>query len=115
MSFIIEFLVEVFFEAVIELVGYCYLKLMSLIVPEKAVSNRIKKKIKRIVTVISASLAIVLIIGVILFALDDPLASTIGMYMTYIPLAIIALQILLGIVMKVAGYLKRRSTHEESK
>ena len=47
------------------------------------------------------------IIGFLLIIQDDPFFKNIGKYMTYIPLSIIALQVLLGILFKIALRFKK--------
>lgn len=101
MGCLLEFLFEITVEGMFELIGYIYIKLMQLIVPHKTVSDETKEYLKKVVTIIAALLAIVLIIGLIFLVQDDVLLKTIGQYMTYIPLAVIVLQVLLGIVVKV--------------
>lgn len=93
-------LIELFFEIFFELILYCYIKLMSLIVPDKVFTEQTKNKLKVAVTTVSAILGIILIIGIILLIQDDPSIKNIGKYMTYITLSIIGIQILLGIIVK---------------
>jgi hypothetical protein len=107
MGCLLELLFEIFVEGIFELIGHCYIKLMQLIVPDKTVSEKSKKTIKNIVTIFAALFAIALIIGFILFVQEDPFIKSIGKYMTYIPLSIIVLQILLGIVVKIVGHFKK--------
>ena len=101
-------LYNIFVEVIFELIGYCYIKLMQLAVPDKKVSEKTKKTIRNIATTFAALLAIVLIIGLILIIQDDPFINNIGKYMTYIPLAIMALQVLVGISVKIVGHFKKK-------
>ena len=107
MGCLAELFFEIFAEALFELIGYCYIKLMQLIVPDKTVSETAKKRIKNIATTIAALLAVVLIIGFILFVQDDPVIKSVGRYMTFISLAIIALQMLTGILIKIVAHIKK--------
>ncbi|MBP3414300.1 MAG: hypothetical protein J6L81_03755 [Clostridia bacterium] len=107
MGCIAELFFEIFVEGIVELIGYCYIKLMQLIVPDKTVPEKAKKIIKNTVTTISALLGIVLIIGLIFLLQDDPFMKSIGRYMTYIPLGIMLVQIVLGIVVKAVNSLKK--------
>ncbi len=107
MGCLLEMFFEIFFEGMLELIGYCYIKLMQLIVPDKTISKKTKKTIKSIVTIFAALLAIVLIVGLVLLVQDDPFIKNIGRYMTYVPLAIIALQVLIGILVKIVGCSKK--------
>ena len=83
MGCLLELFFEIFFEGIFELIVYCYIKLMTI-------------------------LGIVLVIGLIFLIQDDPFIKNIGKYMTYIPLAIIALQAALGIITKAMIYFKRK-------
>lgn len=107
MGCLLELIFEITVEGIIELIGFCYIKLMQLIVPNKTVSEKAKRIIKIIVTTIAALVGIVLIVGLIFFVQDDPSLKNIGKYMTYTSLAIMALQIVSGIVVKVVGHFKK--------
>ena len=107
MGCLLELFFEIFVEGIFELIGYCYIKLMQLIVPDKKVSEKTKKTIRNIATTFAALLAIVLIIGFILLIQDDPFINNIGKYMTYIPLTIMALHVLVGISVKIVGHFKK--------
>ena len=107
MGYLLKLFFEIFVEGIIELVGYCYIKLMQLIVPDKAVSERAKKIIKNIVTTAAAILAAILIIGLIFLTQEDPFIKNIGKYMTYIPLTIIVLQAFLGVVVRIICHFKK--------
>ena len=107
MGCLIELFFEIFVEGIIELFGYCYIKLMQLIVPNKTTSEKVKRIIKGIATTIAALLVVFLIIGLFLLVQDDPFVKTIGGYMTYIPLAMMVLQIAVGIVLKIINHFKK--------
>ncbi len=107
MGCVLELLFEITVEGMLELIGHIYIKLMQWIVPNKTVSDKTKKYLKKVVTTVAALLAIVLIIGLIFLVQEDALLKTIGQYMTYIPLSIIVLQVLLGIVLKVIDFCKK--------
>ena len=107
MGCLLELFFEIFAEGLVELIGYCYIKLMQLIVPNKAGSVKAKRIIKGMATVIAALLIVVLPVGLVLLAQDDHLIKTIGKYMTYIPLAMIVLQITAGIVFKIVSHCKK--------
>ncbi len=107
MGCLLELFFEIFVEGIFELIGHCYIKLMQLIVPDKKVSEKTKKTIKNIVTTFAALLAIVLIIGVVLLVQEDPFIKNIGRHMTYVPLAVMALQVFAGIFVKIISHLKK--------
>lgn len=107
MGCLLELFFEIFVEGIFELIGYCYIKLMQLIVPDKKVSEKTKKTIRNIATTFSVLIAVVLIIGFILLVQEDLFVKNIGKYMTYIPLSIMVLQILLGIIVKIVDRFKK--------
>lgn len=107
MGCLLEFLFEFVLEGVIELLGYGYIKLMTLIVPDKAITEKTKKKIKTAVTAVAADLVVVLIIGLTFLIQSDPVIKIIGKYMTFIPLGIMAVQIILGIIVQIVSRLKK--------
>ena len=107
MGCLIELFLEIVVEVLFELIAVSYIKLMQLIVPNKSFAKRNKKIIKNTVTTIFSLLGVVLIIGVVFLVQKDTLFKTIGAYMTYIPLAIITLQILLGILVLAFSRLKK--------
>ena len=107
MGCLLELFFEIFVEGIFELIAYCYIKLMQLIVPDKKVSEKTKKTIRNIATTFAVLLAVVLIIGFILLVQEDLFVKNIGKYMTYIPLSIMVLQILLGIIVKIVDRFKK--------
>lgn len=106
MGCLIEFFIEIFVEGVFELIGYCYIKLMQMIVPNKVVSEQTKIIIRNAVTTIAVILGVVLIVGLILFVQDDPYIKLIGKYMTYIPLALMILQVIVGLIVKLVNHFR---------
>ena len=107
MECLIELFFEIFVEGIFELFGYCYIKLMQLIVPNKTISKKAKRIIKGIAATIAALLVVFLIIGLVLLVQDDLFIKTVGKYMTYISLAMIVLQIAVGIVVKIVSHFKK--------
>ena len=104
MGCLIEIFFEIFIEGIFEIVWYCYTKLVQLIVPDKIISARVKKIIG---TVFGAVLVLALIIGLSLWVQEDPFIKNIGIYMTYISFAIIVIQIILGIFVRVLKHFKK--------
>ena len=107
MGCLFELFFEITVEGILELIGHCYIKLMLLIVPNKTVSEKTKRTIMSITTSFAALLAVVLIIGFVLLIQEDPFIKNIGKYMTYIPLTIMALQVLIGILVKIISHIKK--------
>lgn len=107
MGCLIELIFDIFVEGIIELIGYCYIKLMQLIVPSKAVTDKTKRVVKIVATTVAAVLAITLIVGLFLIIQEDPLIHLIGEYLVFIPLSIMVLQISLGIVAKIISHFRK--------
>lgn len=100
---LIELIVEILVDGFFELIVHGYLKLMSLIVPNKTISDDTKYRLEIVVKTFSAIVGITLIIGLLLVMQSDPIIKNIGRYLTYIPLAIIGIQIVLGILFKIVS------------
>lgn len=107
MGCLFELIFEIFIEGIFELIGFCYIRLMQLVVPDKTVSEKAKRVIKSIAATIAVLLGVVLIIGLILLEQDDPFIKAIGKYMTYIPLTLMVLQITVGIAVKIVDHYKK--------
>ena len=107
MGCLLELFFDIFIEGTIELIGYCYLKLMQLIVPNKAVSEKVKRTIRIAATTVAVLLGVALIFGLIFLIQDDPTISITGKYMTHISLTLMLLQIAVGIIMKVVSHFKK--------
>ncbi len=107
MGCLLEFCLELFFEVFIELIGHCYIKLMQLIVPQKVISDKTRIVIKRAVTIAAVLLAVVFILGIILFLQADPAVKTVGRYITHTSLIVVAAQIALGIAVKIIEHYRK--------
>ena len=77
-----------------------YLKLSSSLIPPFQ-SKIIKTKIKNTITTISAFEVLFLFLGILFLLPDDPTFNIIGKFMTFIPLSIIALQLIIGITFTI--------------
>lgn len=108
MGCLIEFLGELVFE----ILGECYLALMSLIVPHKVLSESTEKRVRTAVKLVAGALLIVLIVGAVLFFSGESAFKTVGGFMTFIPLVIIVLQIVLGIIVRVLMHFKKRNSDQ---
>ncbi len=97
MGCLFEFFFQFFIEGTVALLMSVYLKISSSPIP-----NTDKfEKIKNAVTTVSVLQVLCLFLGVIFLLPDDPLFNTIGKYMTFIPLSIIILQLIIGIIFTV--------------
>ena len=108
MGCLFEILIELFINGILELVMFIYLKLTSLFVPNNVVSPKTKNKIQNIVITISVLLTLTLFIGLLFLLPDEPLFHTIGQYMTFIPLTILGVQVVLGIAIIVVKSIKKK-------
>ncbi len=91
-------LLELFFE----LPTILCTELMCLIIPNKKLNEKQKNIISFIVHIFTGILLVLIFIGIILQFNIESLAM-IGKYLIFIPLGIIALQSILGIIIKIAS------------
>lgn len=103
-----ELIFELLISVVAEIISLIYLKITSLFVTEAVSSEKTKKKISDVVTTISVLELVVLLIGMFLLLPPDSELKLIGKYMTLVPLVMIGFQILLGSIVKVAKFIKKR-------
>lgn len=89
------------FELIIDFILDSWFDLMELIVPAKSIGKRARIILKTIVCIFTLLLFITLIFGIFAIFSDDPYTCLIGKYMVFIPLCISAVQILLGIIVRV--------------
>lgn len=108
MGCLLEMLLEILVTGVLEVTLPIYMKITSLFVPDKECSEKTKTKIKNAVATMSVIELLVMFVGAFFLAPEDPLFNSIGRYMTFIPLAIISVQLLLGIAVTVARAIKKR-------
>lgn len=109
MGCLFEVLFEIIFEIVLEAVFTLYTHLMSLLVPGHQFGERLRKRIKNIVTVFAVSLFLCAFIGFFLFLQPPSTVKTVGAYMLFIPLGIMGLQILAGIIRHIAKAIKKHN------
>ena len=107
MGCIFEMFAEMLIEGILNLVIFVYLKLAHALVPNKKITQKTKSKIKNVITTISALWVLTLFYGVMFLLSDDATFNAIGKYMTFIPLSIIGLQVLLSIVVMIIKLIKR--------
>ena len=108
MGCLIELLGELFIEIVLGGLFHIYSGLMSLIVPDSMQSQKLKKRIENTIKAACAILLLILVIGVILMLCDIPSAEHIGKWMVYPVLMISALQIILGIIVRILLHRKNK-------
>ena len=107
MGCLLELFFEIFLEGLFELTFYAYLKLTHLIVPEKHITETAKQVIKKTITAVSCLLIVVIIVGLCFLADGHGPLNVVGRYLTFVPLGIIALEIVLGIVFKLVSRTKK--------
>ncbi len=91
------FSLELLVDGIIE--GWLYL--MEWIIPERYISRTFKNILKILVSIFSILLLSVMILGVFAIISDDAYTKQIGRYMVFIPLGISAVQIFLGIIVRI--------------
>ena len=109
MGCLIEMLFEILIEGMLELVMYIYVKIASIFIPDKQISEKTRDRIKKGVGIFAALMALSLFIGILLFlAPEGNIEHTIGAFMTVIPLVIIGIQIILGIGLLIIKAIRKR-------
>ncbi|MEE1017908.1 MAG: hypothetical protein UH824_00310 [Acutalibacteraceae bacterium] len=91
------FILELIIDAIVD----CWFDLMEWIVPEKSIGIKAQIILNMIVFIFTLLLFITLIFGIFAIFSDDPYIRLIGKYMVFIPLCISAVQIILGIIVRV--------------
>ena len=81
--------------------------LMEWIVPEKYLSRRLRIVLKVFVWIFSCLLFFIMVLGVFAIISPDPDTHLLGKYMVFIPLGISAVQILLGIIVRIISKKKK--------
>lgn len=108
MGCLIELIFEIIVEGLMELAAYCYIKLMTLIVPEKTASPKALERIKKAVSVWSWIQAFALGAGIFLWVINEPCWREAGITLTVLSGTVIAIQILLGIAIKVVRFTRKK-------
>ena len=106
MGCLFEIFIEIFIEGILNLVMFIYLKLAHMLVPNKKISEKTETKVRNIITIVSLLLLVSLSIGLAFLAPDDTTVNAIGKYMTFIPLSIIGLQVVLSIIVMIVKLVK---------
>jgi protein-S-isoprenylcysteine O-methyltransferase Ste14 len=107
MGCLFEIFIEIFIEGILNLVMFIYLKLAYMLVPNKKISEKTETKVRNIITIVSLLLVLSLFIGLTFLLPGDAALNAIGKYMTFIPLSIIGLQVVLSIVVMIVKLVKR--------
>ncbi len=81
--------------------------LMEWIIPDRYLSNTFRTVLKKLVWVFSVFLLLVMLLGVFAIISDDTYTKQIGRYMLFIPLGISAVQISLGIIVRIVSKKKK--------
>lgn len=97
-----DFLVELIFNVLFEVILEGWVALGQWIVPEKSLSLKARSVIKGIAAVVSMLCFLSIFIGGIMWLADDaPLERTVAKYMVLIPLILGGAQILLGVLVRI--------------
>ena len=106
MGCLFEIFVEIFIEGILNLVVFIYLKIAHMLAPNKKITEKAENKARNIITIVSLLLLVSLSIGLAFLAPDDTTVNAIGKYMTFIPLSIIGLQVVLSIIVMIVKLVK---------
>ena len=107
MGCLFEIFAEILIEGILNLVMFIYLKLAHVLVPNKQITEKAENIARNIITTVSVLLVLSLFMGLIFLLHDDITFRTIGKYMTFIPLSIIGLQVVLSIAVMIVKLVKR--------
>ena len=91
------FPLELLVDGIIE--GWFYL--MEWIIPERYLTRTFRIVLKVFVWIFSALLLFIIFLGIFAIISPDPDTHLLGRYMVFVPLGISAVQILLGIIVRV--------------
>ena len=97
------FPLELLVDAIIE--GWLYL--MEWIVPERYLSRTFRIILKVFVWIFSALLLFIMFLGIFAIISPDPDTHLLGKYMVFVPLGISAVQISLGIIVRIISKKKK--------
>ena len=97
------FPLELLVDGIIE--GWLYL--MEWIVPERYLSRTFRIVFKVFVWIFSALLLFTMLLGIFAIISPDPDIHVFGKYMVFVPLGISAVQILIGIIVRIISKKKK--------
>ena len=97
------FPLELLVDGIIE--GWFYL--MEWIIPERYLTRTFRIVLKVFVWIFSALLLFIIFLGIFAIISPDPDTHLLGKYMVFVPLGISAVQILLGIIVRVISKRKK--------
>jgi len=91
------------FELIGDLLIDMWFAVMQWIVPEKILCKRTRSILKVIIGVFSCLMLITMVLGLFAIISDDAYTKHVGKYMIFIPLGISAIQIVLGIIVRITS------------
>lgn len=94
-------------ELLVDLIIEGWFYLMVSIVPERCCSSALRTVIKVFVWIFSISITFIMILGIFAIISPDPDTHSVGKYMFFITLGISAVQIVLGIIVRVISKKKK--------
>ena len=97
------FPLELLVDGIIE--GWFYL--MEWIIPERYITRTIRIVLKVLVWIFSGLLFVIMFLGFFAIISPDPDTHLLGKYMVFIPLGISAVQILIGIIVRIISKKKK--------
>ena len=99
-----DFLFDILFEFLAEGIAFLYFKLMCGIVPNKKYDACTAENIKYYVKIEAMVLLCIVVVGLIFQMISG--FQTVGLFLIFIPIAIICLQIISGVVVKILTFVK---------
>ncbi len=102
--FLIDLIIELVFDGIIE----AWLMIMQWIVPEKTLGKYTRIILQIIVGIFTCLLLFIMLLGLFAIISDDPDTKLLGKYMVFIPLGISAVQIIIGIIVRIVAKKKNK-------
>lgn len=84
-----------------------WFSLMEWIIPERFITRTLRIVLKIFVWIFSSLLLFVILLGAFAIISNDPDTKQLGRYMVFIPLGISAIQIFLGIIVRIISKKKK--------
>ena len=95
------------FELIGDMLIDMWFAVMQWIVPEKKLCKLTRRILKVIIGVFSCLMLITMVLGLFAIISDDAYTKHVGKYMIFIPLGISAIQILIGIIVRIISKKKK--------
>ena len=110
MGCLFELFFEFFINIILEATFYVYQKLVTLIIPDKVFTEKDKQKIRNITATALVIMFLSLFLGILFLLPGNPVLNTVGRFMTFIPLTLYGILLLLGIIVAIVKAIRKRGS-----